>query len=173
MSHTFYHADRARTLQENMTVDPDEDGYSRFGQTYKQIMTVHETDLSVAELREKNLEFVRLGSPFNGIPPSRFGSLFGALTIESAVAFAKAVLPVPDYRIPIFEVMATEFGTFDMNWVDYDSPPERAIENYRHYWYGEITNHNPRVGNRRPPMIEIAMVLPVRIGKLVGYAEPN
>ncbi len=122
--------------------------------------------MTLAELREWGLERVRTFH-FKCEPKSRLTGIFAALTVEEAKGFARDIEPVPDHEIPIFEVFARDFATYDRNWGDYVSRPDDPDFHYRRYWYREITNHtgNPRT----PPRLEVLIELPARVGRCVSF----
>lgn len=167
--HRFYHADRELKLTEGQTIELDSRGLSRFGSVYwDAIQTVPLENMSDVETRELLLEQTRSLPVFKEHRISRLQSLFGAISIEDARRFVDTIVPKAE-RTPIFEVFASSFMTLDMNWLDYVSDPEQQIQNRRSYWYGEISNHNPETGDRKPPMLEVLMLLPVRVGKLIEW----
>jgi len=167
--HRFYHADRELKLTEGQTIELDSRGLSRFGSVYwDAIHTVPIEKMNEAEQREFLLEQTRSLPVFMEHRPSRLQSLFGAISIEDARRFVDTIVPKA-VRTPIFEVFASSFSTLDMNWLDYASDPEMYIQNRRSYWYGEISNHNPEIGDRKPPMLEVLMQLPVKVGKIIEW----
>lgn len=57
-----------------------------------------------------------------------------------------------------------------MNWLDYNSGHDKRVGYLRDYWYTAISNHNPIDGEqRRPPLLEVLMTLPVTVGKIVDW----
>ncbi|WP_143192548.1 hypothetical protein [Pseudomonas sp. BTN1] len=168
--HRFYHADRWQGLTEGQTIELDSRGLSRFGSIYWDAICTKPFDsLTDAEQREFLLEQTRSLPVFSEHRCSRFQSMFGALSIEDAKRFVDTILPRPE-RVPIYEVFASSFCTLDMNWLDYASDVDTSIQNRRNYWYAEISNHNPETGDRKLPLLEVLMQLPVRVGKLVAWA---
>ena len=165
--HRFYHADRWQGLTEGQTIELDSRGLSRFGLIYwDAIRTKSFDDMTIEERREYLLEEVRREQAFSS-RPSRMQSLFGALSIEEAKRFADTIVPRPE-KAPIFEVFASSFCTLDMNWIDYADPNQQTL-NARCYWYAEISNHNPDFGERRAPLLEVLMQMPIKVGKIVGW----
>jgi hypothetical protein len=173
--HRFFHADRSRSLSPGQTIELDENGHSKFGALYwPTISTKNLEDMYEAELREALLERMRRETSFAAHRPSRLSVLFGSLTIEDAIWHAQNVLPPVEHEVPIYEIWSRDFATLDLNWLDYESPtPERRLERYRSYWWGEISNHNPPTGPRRPPRLEVLISLPVVVGELVAHAPPS
>ncbi len=172
--HCFYHADRSRTLATGQSVELDENGHSKFGAFYwPSISTEMMENMSEPVLRETVLERIRREVPaFAQGRPSRLSALFAALTVEDAIWHAHNVLPPAEHEVPIFEIWTRDFVTLDLNWLDFQQPTrERREDNYRRYWWGEITNHNPLQGPRRPPRLEVLVNLPVTVGALVAHAS--
>ncbi len=167
--HRFYHADRWQTLIEGQTVELDSRGLSRFGSVYwDAIHTKPFDNLNDAERREFFLEQTRSLPMFREQRPSRLQSMYGANSIDEVKRFVNTIIPRPE-KTPIFEVFASSFTTLDMNWLDYVSDTNTYIQNRRNYWYGEISNHNPEIGKRKLPMLEVLMQLPVKVGKIVAW----
>ena len=168
--HRFYHADRELKLTEGQTIELDSRGLSRFGSVYwDSIQTVPFEKMSDAEQREHLLESIK-NEPTFAAYTSRMQAFFGANSIEESKRFVEKIVPRPDYKIPIFEVFSSSFWTLDMNWLDYTTDPGTRVRYLRDYWYGTISNHNPEVGERRPPLLEVLMQLPVTVGKIVDWA---
>lgn len=166
--HCFYHADRFGTLSPYQPMELDSNGCSTFGAQYFAAYTSkREDELSDAESRECLLERIRCEPRFFS-RPSRFAVLFCALTIEDAVRHASEIEPPIVGDVRVFEVRSRDFVTLDRNWLDYGSAPETRVNNYRCYWWGEISNHNPIEGERRAPRLEVLIPLPVKIGELVA-----
>ncbi|EMB3082302.1 hypothetical protein U8233_002278 [Providencia rettgeri] len=168
----FYHADRANSLHSGMIIDID--GLSMFGKQYTNIYDLHKTvkDLSDSENRERTLEYVRQNISAFSIRPSRLSSFFAALSIEDAIYFAKSITPIIYGKINIYEVFADKFFTCDSNWLDY-KPSNDAdyLEYAKRYWWGEITNHAPVTGGRRPPKLEVLLSSPILVGALVHTVD--
>jgi hypothetical protein len=124
--------------------------------------------MSEAEQRECLLESIRREPKF-GAYTSRMKAFFGTNTIEDAKRFAQTAEPKMDSKVPVVEVFASEFWNLDMNWLDCVISHEKRLLYYREYWHAAIYNHNPDQGTRRPPMVEVLMALPVRIGRVVDW----
>lgn len=168
--HRFYHADRNSTLVEGQIVELDSRGLSRFGAVYwDAIQTVPFEKMNEEEQREFQLEQLRNTPVFNGYT-SRMQALFGANTIEEAKRFVDRIEPKSAAKVPIYEVYASTFFTFDMNWLDFTTDPFRRVIYLEDYWNAAISNHNPAEGERRLPSLEVLMALPVTIGKIVAWA---
>lgn len=166
----FFHADRSCALSPGQKIELDANGLSAVGRQYSTaIQTKSWEALTAAERREFLAERVKRDPKFANAYVSRMQAFFGANSILEATAFANAIDPRPPGRIPIFEVFARSFWTMDSAWLDYDPPQET---NFVQYWYGSISNSAPSSGDRRPPALEVLMALPVRIGEIVGWAEP-
>lgn len=171
--HRFYHLDREKLLTEGQVVALDEHGMSRFGSLYREaIFTKPFEQMSDAERRELMLENIRKEPKFSNYTTSRLQAFFGANSIEEIKRFAERIEPKAEGKVPVYEVFASEFWTLDMNWLDSAKNLEH-VTNLEHsllqYWYGSITNHNPEVGERNPPNLEILMTLPVTIGRIVEW----
>lgn len=167
--HRFYHADRELTLAEGQTIELNSQGLSRFGCIYwKTILTAPFDRMNNSEQREHILESIRREPEFS-VYPSRMQAFFGANSIEEARRFIDSIVPRPEHKIPVFEVFASSFWTLDMNWLDYISDPETRIYFSRQYWYAAISNNNPEEGERKPPLLEVMMELPVKVGKIVTW----
>lgn len=167
--HRFFHVDRYKHLIEGQEVKPDERGLSRFGAVYwDAICSKPFESLNESEQREYLLETIR-NEPEFGAYTSRMRSFFGANSIEEAKRFADKIEPRSTEKVPVFEVFASKFWTLDMNWLDYSTDPEQRIRYLREYWYAAISNHNPEVGERNSPHLEVLMELPVRVGKVVAW----
>lgn len=170
-SHRFYHADRCQSLSSGQYIELDQNHLSRFGTQYHSIIS--NTDPSLLDKPQKReflLEKIR-SSRFKD-RPSRLSVLFAALTIEDAIWYAQNIKPKLEYKIPIYEIEANFFITLDMNWLDYNVDNNEILVQYYHsYWWGEISNHNPSEGPRRPPRLEVLISLPARVGSLVAHAS--
>lgn len=167
--HRFYHADRDLKLTEGQTIELDSRGLSRFGSVYwDAIQTLPFEKMSDAEQREYLLEHIKQ-EPIFAAYTSRMQTFFGANSIEEAKRFVEKIVPRPDHEIPIFEVFSSMFWTLDMNWLDYVTDHNTRVRNSREYWYAAISNHNPEKGERRPPLLEVLMELPVKVGKIVAW----
>ncbi|MDO9014739.1 MAG: hypothetical protein Q7U84_08195 [Polynucleobacter sp.] len=167
--HRFFHVDRHKQLQEGQEVALNERGLSHLGMVYwDAIQSKPFESMSDAEQREHLLEKIRQEPKFSAYT-SRMHAFFGANTIEDAKRFADKIEPKPTEPVPIFEVFASVFWTLDMNWLDYATDHEQRLRNLREYWYAAISNHNPQVGSRRPPHLEVLMALPVTVGKIVDW----
>ena len=167
--HRFYHADRDLKLTEGQTIELDSRGLSRFGSVYwDAIQTVPFEKMSDPEQREYLLEHIKREPMFSAYT-SRMQGFFGANSVGDATRFVEKAVPRPEHKVPIFEVYSSMFWTFDMNWLDYVTDPDTRAHYCREYWYTAITNHNPDVGDRRPPLIEVLMQLPVKVGKIVSW----
>jgi hypothetical protein len=167
----FFHADRARTLTEGQSIELDNRGLSQMGRTYwSKFLGRDYASMSDAEKRESHLERVRTDF-FHERRASRMTAICAALTFDDAVRHALSTEPIPEYEIPIFEIIGNEFATYDRNWMDSSDFPSINDIYAKSYWYGEITNHSPSVGERRPPMLEVLVQLPARVGKQVGVAK--
>jgi len=167
--HRFFHIDRQKSLTEGQEITLDNRGLSRFGTVYwDAICTKGFDEMSHAEQREHLLENLRNEPRFSAYT-SRMQAFFGVNTLDDARRFAEKIEPKPDYKVPVFEVFASTFWTLDMNWLDYSTDHETRVKYCREYWYAAISNHNPEVGERKPPHLEVIMALPVRIGKIVEW----
>ncbi|KER03380.1 hypothetical protein [Photorhabdus temperata] len=118
-------------------------------------------------------EYVRQNVPDFAKRLSRLSSFFAALSIDDALLFAKEIIPRPDHPVNIYEVFSEDFLTLDSSWLDYDANPTKRIEYAKYYWWGEITNHKPLHGERRPPRLEVLLSTPVRVGKVVETLPPD
>jgi hypothetical protein len=171
MHQKFFHADRARSLVEGQVLDLNSQSLSAFGQIYWGAISQKPfEEMNPAEQREYILERVLRDNPQYRLYTSRLQSLFGANYPEEAIRFAEEITPRPDYKIPIYEIFSDRYWSLDMNWIDFDEPQDRMIQNAHEYWSGRITNHESINGNRKPPTIEVMMALPVKVGKIVAYA---
>ncbi|MBI5942061.1 MAG: hypothetical protein HY859_16720 [Caulobacterales bacterium] len=124
-----------------------------------------------AEHREYLCEWVRCHPRFLSHRPSRLRIMFAALTLQDAIGFGNDILPQTAEAFPIFEVFSDKFCTLDMNWLDYASSAEQKEANYTSYWWGEISNHNPVEGVRRPPRLEVLISLPATVGEIVAWSD--
>lgn len=168
----FHHADRARTLVAGQKIEADSEGWSAFGRAYwPAYRETNRENISIAEQRECLAKHVRQEPSFAAKRPSRFQVLFATLSVEDAIWHAENVEPRPEIDIPIYEILASEFVTLDRNWLDYDGLLNGRLDYARSYWWGEISNHRPIVGERRPPRLEVLVSLPAHIGELVGSAR--
>lgn len=168
--HVFYHADRAALLKENQEIILDENGLSYFGRVYWNIIQTNRLeDMNEAEQREFYLENIKREPRYSSYA-SRLQSIFAANTINEAIIFADSIVPKPIHPIPIIEVFADRFWNLDTNWLDFEGSLAN-VDNYRNYWDGLITNHHPRVGERRPPRLEVMIALPAKTGKIVHIVE--
>jgi len=166
---TFFHADRYSSLTPGQELVTDERGLSAFGSVYwSQIQGEPEPGAEDAVIREYCAE---RAVHIVGFPWSRHCSIFAAESIEEAVAFARAVMPVPDRPIPVYEIYAERFSKHDMTWLDYRVEVGRLIEYCCAYWSGEASNHQPATGPRKPPQWEIVIPLPARVGRLVATVD--
>jgi hypothetical protein len=169
-THRFFHVDRGRLLQEGMELELNEHGASRFGCHYwPTVLQLQLTQMDDAQWREFVLESIRQRPEFHRLP-SRRQVLFAANSIEEAAVFGREINPRPDYAMPIFEVFASQFWTLDMSWTDYNCNRDfgRMANHAYDYWSGRITNHCPPTGERRPPRLEVLILLPARVGKIVA-----
>lgn len=170
---TFYHADRSLSLKEGMVLTLEPSGLSRFGNAYAPHFDKAQQSDDDALMREWLAE----GSRQAHYPqePSRLVCLFGANTVWEAEQFAKEITPTPQVDIPIFEVFASSFTSHDMNWLDYTTgnDPAKTADNMKRYWWREISNSAPLVGDRKSPRIEVKISLPVTVGKLVSWVRFN
>lgn len=165
----FYHADRAGTLAMGMELGLNPLGYSLFGATYAGAIAHGDiTRMSADERREYLLEVVRQQPPFNGQLTSRLQCLFAANTVDEAMKFAATIEPTPVVPVGIFEVFATSFRICDQNFLDYVVPDHIFREYCKQYWFSEISHHTPTTGERKLPMLEVLLPLPVRIGQRVA-----
>lgn len=168
--HRFYHADRYLNLTEDQTIELDGNGLTRFGAVYWEAISTKPFELlSESEQREWLLERERRDPKFAAYP-SRMQVFFGANTIDDARRFVEKSRDKPNYKVPIFEVFASTFWSLDMNWLDYVTDPETRGRYIREYWYAAISNHRPAEGERKPPLLEVLMKPPVRVGKIVDWA---
>jgi hypothetical protein len=168
--HRFYHADRYLNLVEGQTIELDSNGLTRFGAVYWEAISTKPFELlSEAEQREWLLERERQDPKFAAYP-SRMQVFFAANTVDDARRFVEKSKEKPNAKVPIFEVFASTFWSLDMNWLDYATDPQTRLGYIREYWYAAISNHCPAEGERRPPLLEVLMKPPVRIGKVVAWA---
>lgn len=168
-AHRFFHVDRYRLLSEGQELQHDARGLSRFGAEYWDALCSKTfEDMNNSEQREYLLEAIR-NEPKFGAYASRMRAFFGANTLDDAKRFAEKIEPRPAKCLPVFEVFATRFWTLDMNWLDYSADPEKRLQFLREYWYAGISNHNPEIGERRPPLLEVLMDLPITVGKVVTW----
>ena len=163
---TFYHADRAKTLQQGQRLEVNERGLSQFGSVYwDRIHNMPIDQMDDAVLREHCLEMALHKVGFSW---SRHCSFFAAETIEEAIVFASAIDPRPETPVPIFEIKAMNASLHDMNWLDFDVSLDKRIANAECYWRMEATNHQPIAGPRRPPRWEVVIPLPAIVGAQVA-----
>lgn len=168
-THRFFHVDRSKQLAEGMVVQLNERKLSRFGSIYWDAITKKSfAEMTGSEQREYLLDRVKQDPRFNSYV-SRLQAFFGSNTLEDAKRFYEKVEPKEPHPVPIYEVFASRYWSLDMNWLDYSASPEQMIDYFREYWYAAISNHNPDEGERRPPLIEVLMELPVTIGKVVEW----
>lgn len=168
-THRFYHVDRYQQLKEGLVIELDENGLSRFGASYwAAISTKSFQDMTDAEQREYLLEKIKKDEKFS-LYTSRMQAFFGSNTIGDAKRFYEKVNPNQPNPVPIYEIYASNFWTLDMNWMDYSTDHNQRLNYLTKYWYSEITNHNPESGERRPPLLEVLMALPVTVGKIVEW----
>lgn len=184
----FYHADRAGTLHEGMTILPDGEGLSRFGRKYSGYFGVQLKDMPDMAQRELRAEIIRSKTEyFSRNCPSRFSCFFGAPTIHDAVRFASAVTPAPPHSIKIFEVYANDYFIADMNNLDaHSEDPERISMLIHDYWSTKVyqgtrsqtpiyeCNYDQKSNQHwRTPHLEVLLPLPVLIGKVVAVAHSH
>lgn len=168
--HLFYHADRATLLKENQEITLDKNGLSYFGKAYWHIFQTNKLEeMNEAQQREFHLENIKREERYS-LYASRLQSIFAANTINEAIIFAESIVPKPSHPIPIIEIFADRFWNLDTNWLDYEGSLTN-LNNYRNYWDGLITNHHPKVGERRPPRLEVMIALPATTGKIVHIVE--
>lgn len=168
-THRFYHVDRHKQLTEGQVVRLDDRGLSSFGACYwDAVSTKPFGELTDAEQREFLLEQIRCEPKFSQYT-SRMQAFFGANTILDARRFYEKVEPKQATPVPIYEVYASNYWSLDMNWLDYTTDHEKRVRYLREYWYAAISNHNPESGERRLPLLEVLMALPVTIGKVVEW----
>lgn len=150
----------------------DERGLSRFGAVYWDAITTKSFDqLNEAQQREALLEEIKREPRFN-LYVSRMQAFFGANTLEDARRFYEKFEPRQPFSVPVYEVFASSYWSLDMNWLDYSAEHEQRVRYLREYWYATISNHNPENGERKPPLVEVLMALPVTIGKIVDWIPP-
>ncbi|MFB1070316.1 hypothetical protein ACEUKD_09020 [Vibrio diabolicus] len=167
--HRFYHVDRNRTLKEGQVIRLDNNNLSQFGAVYWEAISTKPFEMmSDAEQRERILENIKREDTFKAYC-SRMQAFFGANSIEDAKRFNEKCDPKPSELVPIYEVFASKYWNLDMNWLDYSTDHATRLRYLREYWYASLTNHNPSSGERRPPLIEVLMELPVRVGKVVAW----
>lgn len=165
----FYHADRRGFLTEGMELNLCERQLSPFGRVYWDDICRHKSDgiqLSSAAHREFLVEEVRTNELPHAV--SRLQCFFGANYLEESVRFARAIVPIPDRPISIYEVYAAKFVTLDMNLIDLSPSDPEFTQHVQWYWRRVISNHGPLSGNRKPPNLEVLMQFPVRVGKKVS-----
>jgi hypothetical protein len=170
MHQRFFHADRACSLVAGQEIHLNNQNLSTFGSVYWHAMSTKQfDDLTPQEQREYVLEEVRSSfQPYQHYA-SRMQSFFGSNRIEDALIFAEDLLPKPINRIPIYEVYADQYWSFDMTWTDHIGPINLLREYAHKYWQGAITNHESLNGDKRAPCIEVMMRLPIQIGQVVSY----
>lgn len=95
-------------------------------------------------------------------------SFFGSNSLEDAKRFYDHYNPKQEYPVPVYEVFASRFWSLDMNWLDFSNQAERRA-NYSEYWQARISNHDPDSGNRRGPLLEVMMALPITVGRVVAW----
>lgn len=168
-THRFFHVDRYKQLAEGTVIQLDKRQLSLFGSIYWDAITKKSfTEMTDAEQREFLLERVKREPRFAEYV-SRMQAFFGSNTLEEAKRFYEKVEPKQPHPVPIYEVFASRYWSFDMTWLDYSCSPEQRVNYIREYWYATLTNHAPEYGERRPPLIEVLMELPVEIGKVVEW----
>jgi hypothetical protein len=171
VAHRFFHVDRSSSLLEGQSIELDSHGLTRFGATYwHSITTKRPEEMDDAERREFILESIRQESKFSHYT-SRLSGFFGANTLEDAERFVQQIEPRATNRVPVFEVFASRFWTLDMNWLDYSTDDKQRQKYLREYWYAAISNHNPAIGARKPPLLEVLMAPPIQVGKVVAWIE--
>lgn len=168
--HIFYHADRYASLKEGQEINLDENDLSFFVKVYWPIIqNKHVDEMEPVHQREFYLEMVKRESRYC-LCSSRLQSIFAANSIAEAIVFARSIVPIPDHPIPITEIIADRFWTLDSNWLDYKTD-SNTLDYYRNYWEGKISNHHPKIGERRPPRLEVMIALPAKTGKIVHVVE--
>ncbi len=164
--HLFYHADRAASLKEFQEIMLDSNGLSYFGKAYWPIfISKNIEEMNSAQKREFYLEQIKNETRYS-LYASRMQCIFGANSINEAIVFAESIVPRPENPIPIIEIFADRFWTLDTNWLDYDYH-DMQLHYYRNYWDAVISNHSPKIGQRRPPQLEVLIALPATTGKIV------
>jgi hypothetical protein len=168
--HIFYHADRYSLLKEGQEIILDENNLSYFGKTYWSVFqSTPFEEMDSTQQREFLLETIK-NEPYYFRYPSRLQAIFAANTIAEAIIFANSIVPKSNQDIPIIEIFADKFWTLDSNWLDYEGSLTNP-DNYRKYWNGVISNHNPQYGERRPPRLEVMIALPAIAGKIVHVVK--
>jgi len=166
---TFYHADRNLSLTAGQELVVNERGLSPFGSVYwSHIQSEPPPGSDEAVIREYCAE---QALHMVGFLWSRHCCVFAAETIQEAVAFARAILPVPDHPVPIYEIFADRASKHDMTWLDYRVDVDRLIQYCCEYWRGTASNHQPISGPRKPPQWEILIPLPAQVGRLVATVK--
>jgi hypothetical protein len=161
--------DRDKALSEGQELTLNGNGVSRFGFVYLDSLVEKPFEvLNEAEQREHLLDRMRIDHFPEHI--SRLQACFGAKTIEDIKRFAEKIEPKPTGKIPVFEVFVSDFNTLDMRWLDYTPDHELRLQNFRNYWGGAITNYyHIDSGQPLPPLMEVLMALPVKVGKIVDW----
>jgi len=168
-THQFFHVDRWKQLAEGQILQLNERGLSRFGSIYwDAIKQKPFNEMTDAEQRESILEQIKQEPMFN-LYTSRMQAFFGANTLADAKRFYEKVEPKQPHPVPIYEVYASRYWSLDMTWLDYSTDHTQRVRNLREYWHAALSNHNPEIGERRPPLVEVLMALPVTIGKVVEW----
>jgi len=168
--HKFYHVDRFKQLKEGDVLQLNERNLSRFGSIYWDAITTKLfNQMTDAEQREFLLEDIKQGSKYAAYI-SRMQAFFGSNSLEDAKRFYEAINPKQDHPVPVYEVFASKFWSLDMNWLDFSNPnlAERRADCVD-YWHARISNHNPESGDRRGPLLEVMMALPVTVGKIATW----
>ncbi|WP_436298012.1 hypothetical protein [Variovorax sp. LjRoot175] len=76
--------------------------------------------------------------------------------------------------MPVYEVFTTAFHALDMMWLDIHGLDDNSMQwRYHQYWSGVPSRDvfQGSGGVPRPPLYEILMPLPVRIGQIVATIE--
>lgn len=166
--HRFYHVDRFTQLKEGDVLQLNERNLSRFGSIYWDAITTKSFDqMTDEEQREFLLEQIKQ-EPQYELYASRMQSFFGSNSLEDAKRFYDHCNPKQEYPVPVYEVFASRFWSLDMNWLDFSNQAERRA-NYSEYWQARISNHDPDSGDRRGPLLEVMMALPITVGRVVAW----
>lgn len=169
----FFHLDRLGLLSEGMSILPNKEQLSHFGRYYSQYFNLPLDDLPDYAQREIIAEITRSeNEQFSSTCPSRFDSLFAALSVHDAIRFADTIIPVPKNRMRIFEVYATYYFIADMNNLDIDSNDLKIRASHSiNYWSAKIYQGAFAKSLPRAPMLEVLLPLPVEVGKVVFEIE--
>ncbi|MEZ2829047.1 DUF2441 domain-containing protein [Serratia liquefaciens] len=168
----FYHADRHSLMSEMSTILPMYNNTSKFGNFYIPRFQSLDPKITMDGPTQRELLLENIRAVQFPQQPSRLSCLFAANTIPDAKAFALSIVPTPSHSIRIFEVFASKFVILDSIWLDYDTADmETRIQYYKQYWWATISQHTPATYERKAPMLEVLLPLPVRMGRIVSIVD--